>query len=211
MQININARFSTRIKVIAGFIVILSVAGLTARIVSPILAAKLSGIERKMTVVENAWPDGAIELVRIHNLQSSSFPNDFKVEVKNISSKPIYFIVAAVTMPDSGRYLKPSASFIVRFGNPRFGKRENLANPDDASIKPGETAILTLDSPVKGNFFDAWPNGEEVRKNGTSNIRLLFQMLSHGDGEGYFLNNKYSAHLPSDMNMQEFRDRNTER
>ena len=47
-----------------------------------------------------------LTIVKVRNLQSDTWYNDLGIEVKNVSSKPIYFILAYLIFPDDKRHGK---------------------------------------------------------------------------------------------------------
>jgi hypothetical protein len=133
--------------------------------------------ERKLKVKE--FKDMPLK-VKIKNLQSKTWHKDLEIEVKNISDKPIYFILAYLTFPDDkvgdgevGLHLT-------------FGKRENiqiiqLADPGDPHIAPGEIYVFTIPEPFRTNFegrHKRYPNLDK-------NLLLRFAVISFGDGTGF--------------------------
>ena len=133
--------------------------------------------ERKFTVKE--FKDMPLE-VKVKNLQSTSWHKDIEIEIKNISNKPIYFVLAYLIFPDDkvsdGEVGLPLA----------FGKRENvridhLSDPDDAHIDPGKTYVFKVSEPYRQGFegrHKRYPNLDK-------NLLLRFAVISFGDGTGF--------------------------
>ncbi len=109
--------------------------------------------------------------------------HEFELEVTNTGTKPIYFLHLSIEFPE----------IVIPYGTDKmgwtlgFGRRERFyietkAEPDDPSIKPGETIVL--------RFYDMeiseW---ERFRKRENypdpKKLILYFQLLSFGDGTGF--------------------------
>ncbi|MDQ1636854.1 MAG: hypothetical protein QOF62_193 [Pyrinomonadaceae bacterium] len=133
--------------------------------------------ERKFKVKE--FKDMPVA-VKVKNLQSKTWHKDLEIEVKNISDKPIYFILAYLIFPDD----KVADGEV---GIPlTFGKRENIqiiqiAEPGDPHIEPGEVYAFTIPEPFRTNFegrHKRYPNLDK-------NLLLRFAVISFGDGTGF--------------------------
>jgi hypothetical protein len=133
--------------------------------------------ERKLKVRE--FKDMPLR-VKIKNLQSKTWHKDLEIEVKNISDKPIYFILAYLVFLDDK---VADGEVGIRL---TFGKRENiqiiqLADPGDPQIEPGEVYVFTIPEPFRTNFegrHKRYPNLDK-------NLLLRFAVISFGDGTGF--------------------------
>lgn len=118
--------------------------------------------------------------VKVKNLQSKAWHKDLEIEVKNISDKSIYFILAYLIFPDDK---VGDGEVGIRL---TFGKRENiqiieLADPGDAHIEPGEVYVFSIPEPFRTNFegrHKRYPNLDK-------NLLLRFAVISFGDGTGF--------------------------
>lgn len=125
-----------------------------------------------------------IKVVDIRNLQEDDWVEKLEVEIKNISDKPIYYIRLAIIVDE----IKPAPNFyplnfVYRFGNSRHINLGSLAEPEDESIKPGESLVIKIpQDQVEGwNRWKAEQNFPPVTK-----VQFYFELVNFGDGTGYF-------------------------
>jgi hypothetical protein len=133
--------------------------------------------ERKLKVKQ--FKDMPLE-VKVKNLQSKTWHKDLEIEVKNVSNKPIYFILAYLIFPDDK---VPNGDVGITL---HFGKRENilithLADATDTHLDPGETYVFTIPEPERTGF-----QGRHKKYPGLD-MSLLFRfgLISFGDGTGF--------------------------
>jgi hypothetical protein len=132
------------------------------------------------------------EVVKIENmdkLQSSNFPQDFEIQMRNISKKPIYFMDVMVLLSETAKLGLGGSSFgfRVRFGNPKLTSINNRPDSTDTPAKPGETFVLKPDAAnVKDlrSYFQSRIDSSNVDA-ALSNVTLIFQVINFGDGTGY--------------------------
>jgi len=140
------------------------------------------------------WTPGLLEIVRIDNLHSESFPEGFRIEVKNISHKSIYNIWIEVLLPDAKQYLGGFAgSFPLKYGNPSLHPAGSIAQPTDEKLDPGESVVIKPHASVINNFFTSSKHRDQIRKYGTWRIILDLQKVNFGDGTGYQAGQSYPA------------------
>jgi hypothetical protein len=131
--------------------------------------------ERKFNVKD--FKDMPLEVRHVKNLQSHSWNKDLEIEVKNVSRKPIYFILAYLVFPDVP---VPDGQAGVRL---TFGKRENIlikniAEPDDPHLDPDETYVFTIDEGFRRGLEGQDPAFYKK-------LRLDIMLVSFGDGTGW--------------------------
>jgi hypothetical protein len=62
-----------------------------------------------------------------------------------------------------------------------FGEWKGIAQPEDVSIKPNETIVLTL-----GTQADGWDKRSKIENLPQPNkLEIVFQELNFGDGTGF--------------------------
>lgn len=135
--------------------------------------------ERKFKVKE--FIDMPLE-VKVKNLQSKTWHRDLQIEVKNISKRPIYFILAYLVFPDD----KPpngDAGITFHFGEPENIQIRHLADPKDLHLEPNATYVFTIPEPERSGF-----EARHKKYPGLDN-NLVFRvsLVSFGDGTGWEL------------------------
>jgi hypothetical protein len=182
--------FSRLLFLICGTVFVLSSVSQTPR------TYKINDPESLQTVLKEV-----IEVQKTNNLQSSKFPEDFEIEVKNISKKPIYFIYIFAILPHKG------TAFRLFYGDPQLMDIKNRPGPTDVPIKPGETGIVKPDDNVKyvRPYLEKKLGSDSVEA-ALSSIVLAFQTLSFGDGTGYIVGkayptNKVSQNVPGNKEL----------
>lgn len=135
--------------------------------------------ERKFKVKE--FKDMPLE-VKVKNLQSKTWHRDLQIEVKNISKRPIYFILAYLVFPDE----KPpngEVGITLHFGRPENIQIRHLADPTDPHLDPNATYSFTIPEPERSGFearHKKHPGLDE-------NLLLRIALVSFGDGTGWEL------------------------
>src|SRR6266478_10051038 len=111
--------------------------------------------ERQFEVA--VYKDLPVEVQEAKNLKAdeATWLRDLQVVVKNVSSKPIYFIAMHVVFPDmtlpggGGRI-----GFRLYYGRPALGDIKVPAGPDDVPIQPGATHTFTIPS-VRAKSYES--------------------------------------------------------
>lgn len=166
-------------------------------------AYKIHDLERlQKTVLKDV-----VEIKSINNLQSSNFPADFEIEMKNISNKPIYYMHVAVFFSETSRLMGNPYGCKLVFGNKNLININNLPDPTDIPAKPGENFVLRGVG-VKNirKLFESNMDGSNVGV-ALSKIVIFFQMINFGDRTGYLgatpipTAKKVSQNLPGSTNL----------
>ncbi len=147
---------------------------------------------REIKLVEKYFPSAAIKILNIYGEQSTTFPSDYKIEIKNVSDKPIYFVDLVCTLPLARKYYGAPLSVKLIYGNPNLVTTGRLADPDDVPIKPGETAFLTPYKKMGQWLYEAMRDKgifEEV----SYQAILMPQFVNFGDGSGYQFHKYYQS------------------
>src|SRR5947209_9407094 len=110
-----------------------------------------STAQLKERVIENTIPKHLPIKVRIPKEKEKAFKDwdnekwmhDFELEVTNTGTKPIYYLHLGIYFPEitipNGT---DNMGFTMGFGRRERSNIETKAEPDDPSIKPGETIVL---------------------------------------------------------------------
>lgn len=133
----------------------------------------------------------AIEIIAIENLQSDSFPIDFKLKLKNVSAKPIYCISALVILPQTAPYTESRLplGFQLLYGRPALMEGGSRAAPHDVSLGPGESTSLALTLMTARGSFSAISRviaQGALQAQTTTALELRIDNINFGDGTGYF-------------------------
>lgn len=145
-------------------------------------------------VLENMIPQDVPITVKIRKEKEKSFKTmvnenwvrEFELELTNTGDRPIYclYIILATDVRVGGERLV----FPIAYGRDELGDIISKALPDDMSIKPGETQVFK----IHPGQVEPWE--KRVREGNSPQARRLrveLQMLSFGDGTGYFGNHPY--------------------
>ena len=118
------------------------------------------------------------------DLTNKHWARDFELEVKNTGTKPIYYLVLLLDLPEV-RVGNGNIIFDLRYGREAlnaFEERLELAKAEDVPINPGE--IYTFKLPK--SRVDAWENFVLKEKRlQPRKLRVEFEGLNFGDGTGY--------------------------
>jgi len=166
-------------------VLVLSVAGVL--IMALCLTPSSAALQER--IFENKIPAHIPIKIKIKKEKEKSFKDlknekwlrEFELEVTNTGDKPIYFlyIMLGTNVKDKEDGLE--LMYPLTYGRPELGSIVTKATSDDIPIKPGETQILRLgEVPV-------WEQGvREKRWPQSTKFTAEIQLLSFGDGTGYF-------------------------
>jgi hypothetical protein len=134
--------------------------------------------ERKLTTRD--FKDMPVTLVEIRNQESETWWKDLEIEVKNTSSKPIYFVRAYLLFPDE-KQSSGESGIRLGWGDPEKLDGRNYANPEAERVEPGKNFILTIPE----MFFKGLKAKQRLRPAATRNLVLEFTNIYFGDGTGF--------------------------
>ena len=171
-------------------------AALVLSVVSVSMAPRLTSSSAALQerIFENKIPAHIPIKIKIKKEKERSFKNlknekwlrEFELEVTNTGDKPIYYLEivmhTGVTFDGGGQEIV----FPLQYGRPELGDIVTKATTDDVPIKPRETIILTTRQAT------AWEIGiREKRWPEATKLEVETQVLSFGDGTGYWGNELY--------------------
>ena len=121
------------------------------------------------------------------DLNNRKWAREFELEVTNTGDKPIYFLYINLITDVKLNGTTPLV-FNLTYGRPELGDLVTKALPDDIPIKPKESCVLKLHP---GQML-AWESSvAEGKHPDAMKLQVLPQLLSFGDGTGYFVNTPY--------------------
>src|ERR1043165_1459553 len=132
----------------------------------------------------------------VGDLKNEKWVRDLVLEVTNTGDKPIYYLSLGITLPE---ITIPNGTDNMGFSF-HYGRRElhdiaTKARPDDISIKPGETYVFSL-SEAKVQDWESFMQREH--KPPVKKLILYFQLLSFGDGTGFWRTDGLAVPHPPD-------------
>lgn len=121
------------------------------------------------------------------DLANHKWVREFELEVTNVGDKPIYYLyinlVTDVSDGGGGSFV-----FNLEYGRSELGDIVTKALPDDVPIKPKESYVLKLHP----GQIPAWETGvAAVSHPDATKLQVVPQVISFGDGTGYFVNTTY--------------------
>jgi hypothetical protein len=127
------------------------------------------------------------------DLKNEKWLRDFELEVKNTGDKPIYFLDLTVMLPEIIAPNGYNVMFGLHYGRLALGDIKTKAAPDDIPIKPGETYVFSLShKQAAWEVFKSKKNWLQPK-----HLRVKFQILSFGDGTGFWGNDGMAIHPPN--------------
>jgi hypothetical protein len=119
------------------------------------------------------------------DLKNEKWVRDFELEVTNTGDKPIYFLSLLLILPEIKAPDGNNMGFGLHYGRRELGYIETKAGPDDVPIKLGETYVFRFSDieAVSWERFRQRENKPDAKK-----LILHFQILSFGDGSGFWRN-----------------------
>jgi len=127
------------------------------------------------------FKDMPLVIRQVRNLQSETWHKDLEIEVKNVSSKPIYFILAYLQFPDVPVPADGVYGIALEFGNRRNLDYRKDSDPQDPHLNPGEKFTFTIPESMKKGIRVQHERSPELMKR----IELHFSVISFGDGTGF--------------------------
>jgi hypothetical protein len=153
-------------------------------------ASQLPAIPQEERQLEDLTPTHIPIKIKIKTDSEKSFKDlnnehwlrDLEIEVKNTGTKPIYFLVLALDLPETKGPDGNVFGWDLHYGRTDLISITAPLKPDDIPIRPGETHVFTIAERFVGAFE------EIVRENGLAQpkkVRAIFQFINFGDGTGF--------------------------
>jgi hypothetical protein len=113
------------------------------------------------------------------DLKNEKWARELELEVTNVGDKSIYefylYLVFDVKDTSGQDKLAP-----VDYGRAELGDHRVRATPQDVPLKPGESCVLMINPGQLGGWEHSRDSEPHPKK-----IRVVFELLSFGDGTGY--------------------------
>ena len=118
----------------------------------------------------------------IKDLRNGTWPQDFQLEVTNVSEKPIYFLELWLVLPE---LINPSGrpdGFVLRVGRMAYVDFDTRPIPTDVPIQPGSTYVFE----IPDQFRRGWmAHKQRDNRPDAKRLEISFTQLSFGDGTGF--------------------------
>ena len=115
------------------------------------------------------------------DLKNEKWLRQFELEVTNTGDKPIYFLYIMLGTNVKDREDGLELMYPLSYGRAELGSIVTKATSDDIPIKPRETIYLKMGE------VPLWESGvREKRWPQSTRLTVHIQVLSFGDGTGYF-------------------------
>jgi hypothetical protein len=127
------------------------------------------------------FKDQPLEIVEVRNLQSKTWTSDLRIEVKNVSKKPIYFILAYLIFPDDKNVPSGVAGIPLTYGKDENGDIGKGINLSDDHFNPSESYVFEIPEYLSRGLAKRNEKYPESLKN----MVLEFEIINFGDGTGF--------------------------
>lgn len=126
-----------------------------------------------------------IEIVAIRNLRKKKhWLRDLEVEIRNVSTKPIYGVYFLLLLPDDKGSSGLPAGLYLEYGRSELLHRGERASVGDNAFGPGETVIMKADKRV-WTGYEIHLTNENLPEQATYNARMILRGINFGDGTGF--------------------------
>jgi len=126
-----------------------------------------------------------IQIVAVRNLQKRQhWIRDLELEIRNVSSKPIYEIYFTLYAPDDKGPGRHPVAVSLEYGRSDLLHPREHALPDDKPLGSGESVVLKVKEPLwKG--YETHLRVDDVEEQATFNMRMMVVAINFGDGTGF--------------------------
>ncbi|MFY9554900.1 MAG: hypothetical protein WAV47_09325 [Blastocatellia bacterium] len=126
-----------------------------------------------------------IEIVAVRNLQKREhWVRDLELEVKNVSTKPIYEIYFTLFLPDDKNNNGASYGVNLQYGRIDLIHPRQRPSTEDKPLGPGKTVLLKVSEGLWGGYEYHLRN-ENVPEKASYRVRLTILAINFGDGTGF--------------------------
>jgi hypothetical protein len=137
--------------------------------------------QQRRNLKTREFRDMPVIVREVRNLDSDTWYDELKIEIKNVSSKPIYFVLAYLQFPDVP--VPENGVYGIAL---EFGERKNLdyrrnASPEDQHLNPGDKFVFTIPDGLKDGLKSRHQRSPDL----LNKMELHFSVISFGDGTGY--------------------------
>jgi|GEM_PF-3124697 len=156
--------------------------------------------QRKLRV--SSFQGSPVEVTKVRNLQSPTWYKDVEIEVKNVSDKPIYCILAYLTFPDDYSDRSNVGALSLKFGLSEYLDIRVVGNPLDPHLKPGESCVLKIHK----RYWGILRRRQERFPERVKSFVMGFGLFSFGDKTGFTSENGWADYRVRNTKVQHHRE-----
>src|SRR5438552_17991804 len=142
------------------------------------IAVFQEGSQRERTFKTREFKDMPLAIRQVRNLQSDTWHKDLEIEVKNISNKPIYFMLAYLVFPDVPVPGNGESGIPMPFGERKYLDISTIADQRDPHVDPGKTVVLRIPTKLQRGLQVKHERSPELMKK----LEFEISVVSFGDG-----------------------------
>jgi hypothetical protein len=125
-----------------------------------------------------------IEITEIRNFHKSHWLRDLEIDLKNVSTKPIYEIYLMLFMPDDRDDGGNSSAVGLEYGRFDLVHPSHLPSADDKPLWPGATVVMKVDE-RQSTGYEHHLTKQSVQVASTYRIRMAILAINFGDNTGF--------------------------
>ena len=125
-----------------------------------------------------------IEVITIRNFHRAHWLRDLEIELKNISSKPVYEVYLNLFLPDDKNNSGASYGVSLQYGRLDLIHPSTLPSADDTPIWPGETALVRVHDQLSRGY-ERHLGSRNIQRASSYNVRMAILAINLGDGTGF--------------------------
>jgi hypothetical protein len=125
-----------------------------------------------------------VQILAVRNLEAEHWMRDLEVDVRNVSSKPIYELYLTLSLPDDKDGAGRPYGVSLEYGRLKLIDPDQRPESGDAPIAPGETLVLKVAKHLSEGYEDHL-RATGVRDSSSRRLRLVVLAVNFGDGTGF--------------------------
>jgi hypothetical protein len=150
---------------------------------SPVIKAKQDNPPQRRRIKNRHAIPHEVEILAIRHLQEEDWYNKLEFEIKNVSAKPIYFLLIWLNLKETFGLGGLPIAFYLHYGDMRLYSLEESPDENNGAIQPGEKMILRIPEKQRKEAVEHLV-GKGISLD-VEDIEISVNMINFGDGTGY--------------------------
>lgn len=155
---------------------------------SKVLTSQAPSPEGRKVHIERQ-PQVPVSVTAIRNLQNENWLQDIEIEIKNNSTKSIYFLLMVLSFPDIPKTteadgMERGVIIPLAYGRTELANRGQRAHSGDVPIKPGDKYIFKIAEHYQKGL-ESLLSRRQLPPSVTKRLLLRISSLRFDDGTGY--------------------------